>query len=470
MIKHIILKEIKDNLSSTKFIVTFSVCSVLILLSFIIGATNFKIAQMQYEAAKNENTRQLEGLTNWMMVNDYRIFLPPQPLAALVTGVSNDIGRTIEIGGTNDIQAEDSIFGDEPIFAIFRFLDLEFIFQIVLSLFAILFAYDSINGEKERGTLKLTFSYPVSRSDFILGKLFGSFFSLIIPLLIPFMIGMVILPALGVNLTSDEWIRLMLIILNGFVFTSVFLLLSIFVSALTEKSSNSFLYLLGGWIFFVMIIPRISFIAAGSIINVPSLDEINSQKARLSMQLWSEDRKAINSFSSTKTGNPEELMKEFNAFMQKMTKGRQEKIRELTERLYEERENKQNSMIRLAFGLASLSPVTSFSLSISTLAGTSVKLQEQFYKNAKDYKREYSEFMKKKTGMDGSAFVIMRRLSDDDTKENKINLSEIPAFQFKKASLSENIAYTILYTGILFLFCIAFFAASFYSFRKYDVR
>jgi len=470
MIKHIILKEIKDNLTSTKFVVTFSVCSILILLSFVIGATNYKIARMQFEAAKTENTRQLEGLTDWVMVQNYRIFLPPQPLAALVTGVSNDIGRTIEIGGRGDIQSEDSRFGDDPIFAIFRFIDLEFIFQIVLSLFAILFAYDSINGEKERGTLKLTFSYPVSRSDFILGKLFGSFFSLVIPLLIPFMIGMLILPSLGVNLNGEEWSRLIIIILNGIIFTSVFLLLSILVSALTEKSSNSFLYLLACWIFFVMIIPRLSFITAGSIINVPSIDEINSRRARLSMQLWSEDRKAINSFTSTVSGNPEELMKEFNEFMQKISKERQEKIQELTTRLYEERENKQNSMIKLAFGLACISPVTSFSLSVSSMAGTSVELQEQFYKNAKNYKQKYSEFMKKKTGREGSGFVFMRRLSDEGTKAKPINLKEIPEFNFTQAGLAESFEGTILYTGILLLFSIAFFAGSFYSFRKYDVR
>ena len=55
------------------------------------------------------------------------------------------------------------------------FLDLEFIVLIVLSLFAILFTYDAISGEKERGTLRLSFAGPVARHTYMTGKLLGSF-------------------------------------------------------------------------------------------------------------------------------------------------------------------------------------------------------------------------------------------------------------------------------------------------------
>ena len=57
------------------------------------------------------------------------------------------VGRSLTLDGQPR-----EIIGVLP--AGFRFLDLDFIFQIVLSLFAILFAYDTISGEKERGTLR----------------------------------------------------------------------------------------------------------------------------------------------------------------------------------------------------------------------------------------------------------------------------------------------------------------------------
>ena len=102
MIKLIIEKELRDLIGSTKFAITFSICSVLILLSFYIGVKNFQIAQSQYEASKTANLRQYEGITDWMRVQEYKIFLPPQPLATLINGVSNDIGRTIEVRGRGE--------------------------------------------------------------------------------------------------------------------------------------------------------------------------------------------------------------------------------------------------------------------------------------------------------------------------------------------------------------------------------
>ena len=107
----------------------------------------------------------------------------------LVNGISNDIGRTIEMSGRGELVPYDSPCKRDLIFAVFRFLDLEFIFQVVLSLFAILFAYDAINGEKERGTLRLTFANPIPRDTYIVGKVLGAVTALVAPLLLPILIG-----------------------------------------------------------------------------------------------------------------------------------------------------------------------------------------------------------------------------------------------------------------------------------------
>ncbi len=143
MLATLIEKEIRDLLGSTKFAISFSVCAVLLVLSFVSGAQNYKAAQRQYEAAKAENLRQLDGLTDWLMLRQNRIFLPPEPVAAIVTGISNDVGRTVEVTGRGELTTQDSRFEGEPLFAVFRFLDLEFVFGVVLSLLAILLGYDA---------------------------------------------------------------------------------------------------------------------------------------------------------------------------------------------------------------------------------------------------------------------------------------------------------------------------------------
>ncbi len=222
MLKVLIEKEIRDIIGSTKFAVIFGACAVLVLVSFYVGARTYQANQSQYEAAKAENLRQFEGLTDWFSVQQYRVFLPPQPLAALVSGVSNDIGRTTEIWGRGELSAQDSKFGDEPIYAVFRFLDLEFMFQIVLSLFAVLLGYDAISGEKERGTLKLSFANSVPHYKYILGKIIGSLAALAVPLLVALSIGCLILPVLGVPLSGDDWMRLALVIATGLLYFAAF--------------------------------------------------------------------------------------------------------------------------------------------------------------------------------------------------------------------------------------------------------
>jgi len=216
----------------------------------------------QYQASQAENLRQMEGLTDWFSLEQHRIFLPPQPLASLVTGISNDIGRTTEVRTRGELSAQDSRFNEDPIFAVFRFIDLNFIFQIVLSLFAILLGYDAVSGEKERGTLKLILANAVPRSVFILGKLIGSFVTLSLSVLVAIGMGCLLLPILGLNLSGNEWLRLSMIILAGLMYFGAFLTLSVFVSSMTRRTSSSFLVLLVLWIGSVLIIPRVSVLLA----------------------------------------------------------------------------------------------------------------------------------------------------------------------------------------------------------------
>lgn len=469
MLKNIIYKEIRENISSAKFTITFGLCSVLIILAFYTGSQNYKIAKSRYEAAKSENLRQLKGLTEWESIRDFRIFLPPQPLEAMISGVSNDIGRTIEINGRGELVNEDSRFADEPVFAIFRFLDIEFIFQIVLTLFAILFVYDAVNGEKEKGTLKLIFSNAVPKDIFILGKLSGTLISLLFPLMIPFLLGILILSLSGIQLHFDEWIKLILIILSGFLLVSSFVTLSIFTSAKTEKSSTSFLILLSIWIFAVIIIPRLSVITAGAITNVPALDEINSRKARFTAQMWKEDRAKMASYKPEKTEKMDDVMKGINKFMQELGDKRDAQILEYSSRLNEERKNKEESMHSLAFSLARVSPVTSFSIASSELANTSLKLEQSFHESAESYQKQYSAFLFSKTGMNTGGFLRMR-IIDDGEEKKPINPNELPEFVYKPRDLNTVLSEAMLDIGILAAFNICFFAGAFFSFRKFDLR
>ncbi len=473
MFRLLLKKELQEVLLTTKFATTFVACLVLTVIAFVGGAHNYKVMQAEYEAAKTENVRQMEGLTDWDQIT-HRVFLPPQPLAALVSGVSNDIGRTTQIRERGELRPEDSRFNEAPIHAVFRFLDLEFIITIVLSLFAIVFAYDSVNGEKERGTLRLAFTTPVPRDQFILSKLIGSIIALGIPFLVSILIGAALLPILGVPLTGGEWARLAVIVLVAYLYLGVFLGASVLVSSSTRRSSSSFLVILVVWIAAVMIVPRMSVLLVGRAVDVPSVDRLNFEKNQYRSQLWNDDGAAIMAWQQEnppRMGNRDSLqawMDGFKEFVGAQADGRNEKMNEFNSRLNEERENRAAERQRLALGFAWISPTAVFSVVAGHVAGTSLELKTRYLEAAERYQAIYAAFHEEKSGNTGGIRIV-HSYGDEELQE-AIDPQELPAFDFRKQSLSEVGRFIMPGIGLLAVLNILFFAAAFVAFFRYDVR
>jgi ABC-type transport system involved in multi-copper enzyme maturation permease subunit len=470
MIRIIVEKEIRDILASRRFLVAFAVCSTLILLVFAGAGRATLTLQRAHESAVRDNLRQFEGLTDWAMVQQTRIFLPPDLLSSLVAGIAGDIGRTIEVTGRGDLVQDDSRHNEEPLLAVFQAFDLTFLFQIVLSLFAILFAYDAISGERQRGTLALTLSHAVPRPQYLTGKILGTLLGLGVPLLVPFLLGCVILIAMGIPISSDAWLRLSLIVLAGLLFFAAMVTLSVAVSAMTARSSSSFLILLAVWVLFILVLPRAALLIAGRSVDVPSLDDIAAQKTRLSQQLWTEDRERIGAFHPTPGLPPDKAMAEFNSMMAGISSERNKKLEDLSARLHEERYNRQQEQAGLALGLARLSPASCFTIAATTLAGTSPDLQEHFQNEARAYQKTYAAFMVEKTGRNPGSGMMIRMVVKDGEQPKPIDPREIPVFEYHPPAGRDVISAAVPDIGFLALFGLLFFGAAHIAFLRYDVR
>lgn len=470
MFKLILDKELREIIGTTKFAVTFGVCAVLILLAFYVGARNYTTSLAEYEASVSENLKQMEGLTEWNQV-EHKIFLKPQPLASLVSGVSNDIGRTVDMQSRGELRDQGSRFNEDPIFAVFRFLDLEFIFTIVLSLFAILFGYDAINGEKERGTLRLSFANSIPRDQYILGKIVGSFLALVVPLMIPVLIGCLLLPVLGVPMAGDDWLRLSMVILTGLLYFGVFLTLSVFISALTEHSSSSFLMLLVVWIFSVLIVPRVSVLIAGRSVDVPTIDHVDYEKSKYQRQLFSDRMVAFNDWAQSfkRTDDHNAFMTGMQDFNSEQDAIMTEKMDLLTEQLNEDRENKSSQRQRLALAIARISPASSFSLAAADLASTSLDLRSAYLNAANAYQTQYAQFMESKDA-GGGGFTMRFNHNEEEEEPDPIDPAELPVFEYQAPDAASTISEALPDLGLLALFNIMFFMGAFVAFLRYDVR
>jgi len=469
MLKDIIKKEIVETITSPKFVFTFLLCAVLILLSVYTGITSYRAEQKEFTAAIALNKKNLESQTNYLTLAAMgtKVNRPPQVLSAISSGIDEAIGRVATVNSGNDPNLIDSKYSSNPVFSVFGALDLTFIVKIVLSLFAILFTYDAIVGEKERGTLKLTLSNKVPRDKLILGKVIGGYISLLIPLIIPLILSLLILMVFpGIHLTGADWGRLLLMFVIFFLYLSVFFTLGLFVSARTSKGSTSFLILLFIWVVFVTIIPKVSVLAASQIKPIPSVHEITSKKEAFVQQIQSGAQKEMLDWVKQNPPKPGEDQKAFQERLRKFLEDFQQKKTSeveannaVLERDYQARKRAQE---KLAINISRISPASALTFSTMSLARTGLDEHQRFLDSIRAYKPIFAKWANQKA---------MSTLDFSGTGQTaKVVLDEMPQHGFQSEPLSKSLARTIPDIVLMVILIIVFFVGSYVSFLKYDVR
>lgn len=478
-------KELKAVLLSPKFVATFGVCSLLILLSVFLGVQEYKASVAQFETASQLAEQDVREATSWWGV-DNRVHRKPNPMQIFASGVNNDIGRLSNVSTWTEVKLRQSAYSDNSLFAIFRFIDFAFIVQVVLSLFAILFTYDAINGERESGTLKLTFSNAVPRGQYMLAKFLGSWTALTVPLLIPILIAVLIVMVMGVPMTGVEWSKLATLIGASVLYFTFFIMLGLLVSALTKRSSISFLILLVAWVVFVMIIPRGATMAAGQLIEVPSIAEIESQKDRYRVDRWDafgkERSKLWQERMASAEGMNEEERRQFMdenrlRWMEEDNESRQamqEDIAENERKVNEELRNRKAEQERLAFILSRFSPSSAYQLTAMNLAGTNTTLKTRYEEAMKAYRTTFAQFVEAKRIEERKKRMEEQRgrrgMVFGGGGDETLDVSELPRFEEPSHTFAEAVEPSVTDLGLLALFSVMCFAGAFVAFLRYDVR
>ena len=478
-------KELKAILLSPKFVATFGVCSLLILLSVFIGIQEHRAAVDQYETAIQLADQEIREATSWWGVNN-RVYRRPNPMQIFASGVNNDIGRLSNISTWTEVKLRQSTYSDDSLFALFRFIDFTFIVQVVLSLFAILFTYDAINGERESGTLKLAFSNAVPRGTYMLAKFLGSWVGLTAPLLIPIALALLVVMILQVPMTGVEWLKLLTLIGISILYFTFFIMLGLLVSALTKRSTVSFLILLVAWVLCVLIMPRAATMAAGQIVEVPSIAEVESQKDRFRTDRWSaygEERSAnwrerMQGAEGMNEDERQQFMDENRPkWMQEDDDSRQllqEEIAENERKVNEDLRNRKSEQERLAFVLSRFSPSSSYQLAAMNLAGTNTTLKARYEESMRIYRTAFSQFVEDKRVEERKKMMEQqrgqRRVMIFGSGNESLDVSELPRFEAPSHSFSEAFAPSVVDVGLLALFSVLCFAGAFVAFLRYDVR
>jgi ABC-type transport system involved in multi-copper enzyme maturation permease subunit len=469
MLRDVITKEIQDTIMSPRFVFTFLLCTILILLSVYTGINNYLADQKEYSAAIALNRKNLESHPNYFTLGNLgtKINKKPQVLSTVVTGIEEAVGRVATVNISYDPSLVDSKYSSNPVFAVFGALDLSFIVKIVLSLFAILFTYDAIVGEKERGTLKLALSNRIPRDTLILGKAIGGFISLLIPLVIPLVLGLLILMIYpNVSLSGGDWGRIGFICLMFFLYLSVFFTLGLFISARTSRSSTSFLILLFIWVTFVTIIPKAAVMTAARINPIPSVHEITAQKDAFLQEIQKEAMtEQMKYFKDNPRPKEKEAIAQWNEkikqwleeFQQRLTT----KIDERNAAIERDYQAKLRGQQRLAINLSRVSPASALMFSCMSLARTGISEHERFLNSIKTYKPIFTKWINAK---------MMRTLNLGGGEQPKPELDDMPQMDFIPERLGDSFKRVLPDLILMIFLIILFFVGAYVSFLRYDVR
>lgn len=123
----------------------------------------------------------------------------------------------------------------------------------LLPLIALLLSHDAIVGESERGTLILLLSYPVGRSEIVIGKFLGHLSILAFSTLIGFGAAAVALVASGTAISPASWRAFATMLGASILLGAVFLSIGYLISTLVRERSTAGGVAVGIWLFFVLI-------------------------------------------------------------------------------------------------------------------------------------------------------------------------------------------------------------------------
>ena len=334
-------------------------------------------------------------------------------------------------------------------------VDWGFIIGYVLSLVALLFTFDSISGERERGTLRLTLANSIPRHTVLIGKFLGAFISVYIPFILAILVNLLIISTSSdVHLGVDAWGRLGIIFFITILYTCLFLALGLLVSARVQRSAVSLVILLLVWVVFVVFMPStLASIAGRSTSSGPTFD------------FWERSSKLYDELSSDYYSNhhkePEGSTKRIQIDSAYVTKDAEQQ-----DRLHEERLNQRIYQVNRARAITRFSPVTIVQHLLESFSGTGFERHQQFVENVQRYAREYREFV---TDMDradpDSLHIIGVR---EGMSQKPVSPEAIPTFE-DTLSLSRDFNAAAVDLLLLTLFFVVLSYGTYLAFVRVEV-
>lgn len=491
MLGTLIRQELLTHLMSARFLFAVIITQLLVITNTVVLIDVHEHRVANYNRQERVHDQKIKESETYSTLSLF-IERPPNPLSLFSEGLDKQLGGTLEIYHSKVPMISDYSAGslDNPYLQLFTSIDLVYIFQVILSLLALLFAYDAIAGDLEKGTLRLVISHPVGRGSILLSKYVGALGSLILPVLISLMMVLLILSMSGsIKLSGDDFLRIGGIVLTTVIYLSSFYLMGLLISTLNQRSSTSLMFCMFLWVFLVLIYPNWSRFAIDPVGDMRS--EKSSVNEQLS-QIWEEvgrvERQLLT--NSPLRGHPPQFNLKFSESYISRAGGRYQmnfKLKEGSEYLVPHVQNFNEVIGALQIRLAEksgvirqhclaeadirqaawderlmkLSPASLYRFTTSAWAGTDLNGMLDFINAAQDYRRSTIGYFYDKN-MFGS-----REWFASDRK--KADWWDLPRLKFQRVPALENARRALPGTSALLLMNVVLFMGAFFWFLKIEV-
>ena len=264
MLITLIRRELLAHLLAYRFFVAMIVLLALVVANTVVLIYDYERRLALYNKAIQSNHNEVASTQTYSPLH-LNVNRPPNPLSLFNQGLDKRLGNTVRVHHAFVPTLWDAgLHGmDNPFLNLLSSIDLVVVFQVVLSLLALLYAYDAIAGEHEKGTLRLIMTTPVSRGKILLAKYIGAMATLVVPLTISLILTQILISGSGsIVLSGDDWIRIGGFYLTSILYQSVFYLMGLLISATTRRTATALMSCMFAWVFLVLIYPNLVLFAS----------------------------------------------------------------------------------------------------------------------------------------------------------------------------------------------------------------
>ncbi len=510
MLRVLLWKEIREHLMTFRFAAALVTTFVLVVISVWVLGDDFERRRDNYTKLSEEAARATSEVTIPSRLEPI-VHYPPSPLGIFATGEEKALGNAVRIKRWEvPSEATDSLT-DNPLLTAIPSFDLLAVFTLITSLFGIILTYDSITGEKERGTLRQMCATVAGRWRLYAAKFLAGVVVLSIPTTLSFVSGLVVLRFVhSINFGAEQWLAIVCMMGAGLLFGAVFVTLGLMCSSLLNRSATALILSLLLWALGVLIIPLGAVSLSTALHKLPPHSEVVNLQKRTAEEVISEIDPQFNQMVRERReagglnikggltteepgiflleGNPGAftLYRDLIGLMEPLWQGRAARIWNL-EREHEARLREQRDFVYL---FSSPAPALYMREIFTSLAGTDYDSHASFVERARRFRSGMLGIFRAKGYFDRNAIEFVSRLpSEEALSEEKfeqrqatpgyrdsLSLESLPPLPgdllpaFGASPSKPRFQESMLPAAILAFMVLLFFSIGQVAFIRYDVR